>query len=148
MSRLGDHIRWPTSNEELYAWHKTALEDVALHFVPEPTQEPQCGWFKLRLVKGGPFVPARIWMFQPIEDGELVGDETFQCEVNGKFADAEDQWHWLCQNPITKAEFDYLTASLAWAADHAPDEPMANVRQPIDWQKVPTPVFENKEVSQ
>ena len=147
MSRLGDHIRFPTSNDELYAWHKIALEDVALHLIPEVTQEPQCGVFKRRLVKGGPFVPCKIWMFQPTQDGELVGDETFQCEVNGQYADAEDQWLWLCQNPITEAEYNYMVASLAWAAENAPDEPMANPRDKVDWTKVPVPQFE-KEQSQ
>lgn len=138
----------PTPHAELYRWHTRALEDVDLHFVPEAhPDEVQCGWFKRKLVKGGPFVPARIWMFQPVEDGQLVGDETFQCEVNGSFADAEDQWQWLCRSPITEAEFDYLTAALAWAADNAPDEPMANPREAVDWGRVPTPTFSAKETN-
>ena len=137
MSRVGDHIRFPTANELLYAWHEQALEDVALHLIPEVKQEPQCGWFKRRLVKQGPWVPARIWLYQPIEDGELVGDETYQCEVNGQYADAEDQWLWLCQNAITEAEYNYMVASLAWAANHSPDHPLSDPNKPINNLKTP-----------
>ena len=133
----------PTPLDQLYAWHTNALRGHFAEDLPLE-QDPQCGWFKRRLVKHGPFVPARIWMFQPIdeESGELVGDEVMFCEVNDKWADPELQWEWLCQEPITEAEFNYLTAAQAWAAEHAPDEPMANLRQPIDWMKVPTPTFE------
>ena len=28
-----------------------------------------------------------------------------QCEVNGEYADAQDQWSWLANNPISRAEF-------------------------------------------
>lgn len=122
----------PTSQEQLYAWHTQALEDVAHHLNPEVTQDPQVGWFKRRLVKAGPFVPARIWMFQPTEDGELVGDETFQCEVNGKFADAEDQWLWLCQNPITEGEYNYMMAMSDHAVRNEPDHPAANPNAAIN----------------
>lgn len=109
------------------------------------TDEPHCGWFKRRLVKGGPFVPARIWTYQPTDDeGDLVGDEVMQCEVNGAYADPVEAWSWICGNPITEADFNYLTAALKWSAEHAPDEPMANVKQKIDWLKVPTPTFEKE----
>lgn len=133
----------PTPKETLLAWHANALLGVYGEPTTEFNENPECGWFKRRLVKDGPFVPARIWLYQPTdENGDLVGDEVMQCEVNGKYADPETQWSWLCGNPITEAEFNYLTASLAWSAEHAPDEPMANVSQKIDWLKVPTPTFQ------
>lgn len=132
----------PTPLATLYAWHTNALKgDLAddFHHIGE---EPQCGWFKRSLVKGGPLVPARIWMYQPTdESGDLIGDETLQCEVDGKFADPEQQWSWLCGNPISEAAFKHLTALRQWSDQHAPDEPYANPRKPIDWLKVPTPQF-------
>lgn len=132
-------IRQPTPHATAYAWHTAALAGDE----PVTTDEPQAGWFKRRLVKGGPFVPARIWLEQPVDlgSGELIDDERLLCEVNGAMDDAAEQWPWLCGNPISRAEFDYLTASLAWSAQHAPDEPRANPRQPIDWLKVPAPTF-------
>ena len=131
----------PTPHAALYAWHTQALEDLSLHLDLEVTDEVHCGWFKMRMVKGGPFVPTRIWMYQPVEDGELVGDEVLQCEINGKYADPIDKWSWICSHPITEAEFNYLTATLAWTAENAPNEPMANPRDKVDWLKAPVPQF-------
>lgn len=140
-----ENRRLPTPRAALYAWHTNALLGVLADEPQAFNETPECGWFKRRMVKGGPFVPARIWMYQPTdESGELVGDEVMNCEVNGKWADADQQWSWLCGNPITEQEFLYLTASLKWAEDHAPHEPMANIHQRIDWLKVPTPTFETR----
>jgi hypothetical protein len=141
MTRLGDYMRLPTPKDELFAWWNNALlghlaEDLPLE------DAPQCGFFKRRLVRNGPFVPAKIWLYQPIgEGGELEGDEKLQCEVNGKFADPELQWEWLRQNPITEAEYNYLVAAIDWTKENAPDQPMANERTAVDWNKIPTPTF-------
>ena len=138
----------PTPHAALYAWHTNALLGVLAEEPQAFNEDPECGWFKRRLVKGGPFVPARIWMYQPTdESGDLIGDEVMQCEVNGQFADPHAQWSWLCGEPITEQEFNYLTAALKWSAENAPNEPMANPRQPIDWLKVPTPPFERNTTS-
>lgn len=139
-------MRKPTPHEELYAWHANALlgvfgEELGLH-----GEEPECGWFKRRLVKGGVEVPARIWMYQPInEEGELVADEVLQCEVDGQYADPYEAWSWLCGNPITEAEFNYMMARKDYAVHHAPHEPAANPREKVDWLRgVPTPTFGDK----
>lgn len=139
----------PTSQQQLYAWHTQALDDMRLHLAISVDGNPECGWFKCRYVKGGPFVPARIWMFQPIDDesGELVGDEILQAEINGKHADPIDKWSWICSHPITEAEYNYMVANIAWATEHAPDEPAAKPREAVDWTRVPTPQF-NKEHTQ
>lgn len=132
-------MRQPTTAAQAYAWHADALAGLE----PTTTQDPQCGWFKRRLVRGGPWVPARIWLFQEIDDatGELVDDERLQAEVDGAFADPEDIWSYVCGNPITEQEFRYLSATTDWSRQHAPQEPMANPRQAVDWTAVPTPTF-------
>lgn len=133
----------PTPQDDLYRWHTQALEDLSLHLDLEVTDEVHCGWFKMRMVKGGPFVPAKTWLYSPVDEetGDLISDEVLQCEINGKYADPIDKWSWICSHPITEAEFNYLTATLAWTAENAPDEPMANVGEKVDWSKVPVPVF-------
>lgn len=132
-------MRIPTPREQLYAWHTDAMDSLE----PENDGTPRCGWFKRKLVKGGPFVPARIWMVQDVDHdtGELLSDELLQCEVNGAWADPEDAWSWLCGNPITEQEFRFLQASAGWSREHAPQEPMANPYQRVDWMAVPTPTF-------
>lgn len=103
---------------------------------------PQCGFFKRKLVKGGVMVPARIWLDQWIDEetDELLCDETLQCEVNGQWADAWDQWAWLCGNPISEAEFRYLTARLDHAARYEPADAFADPRKPINLSTLP-PLF-------
>ena len=132
-------MRTPTPHDQLYAWHRKALRGL------EPVNDgtPHCGYFKRKLVKGGVFVPARIWMVQDIdpETGELQSDELLQCEVNGAYADPEEAWSWICSNPITEQEFLYLEAAGEWSRRHAPAEPMANPHQRVDWMAVPTPTF-------
>lgn len=138
----------PTPHDVLYGWWRDALNDVRNHLpVVANPDDPRPGWFKRRLVKNGVFVPARIWMFQWVDDaGDLVGDEVLQCEVDGEYADPAEAWSWLCSNPITEAEFNHLTALRQWAAKHAPGEPYADPRKPVDWLNgVPTPNFSTKE---
>ena len=138
-------IRQPTSKDDALAWWRNGLKGMTAD-EQIYSEEPQSGWYKTRLVRLGPFVPARIWIEAEIdrETGELLGDETLQCEVNGQHADAEQQWPWLCQNPITEAEYRYMTALRQHVGWYEPDHPTANPRQSVDWTKVPTPQF-NKE---
>ena len=132
-------MRQPTPAADAYAWHRAALAGEE----PETTQDPHPGWFKRRLVRGGPWVPCRLWLFQEIDDatGELLDDERLQAECNGEYADPEDIWSFVAANPITEAEFKFLSATIEWSRVNAPDEPMANPRQAVDWCRVPTPTF-------
>lgn len=135
----------PTPREELYRWHTEAIEDVSLHLdITAHPDDPQCGWYKRKLVKDGVYVPCRIWRDEPEvdENGDLVSDEKLMCEVDGDRKDAAEQWQWLCAHPISEAEFNYLTETRAWADRHAPADPYANPKKPVDWLNgVPTPTF-------
>lgn len=128
-------MRLPTAKAVLYDWHSRAMRGEA----PIIDGTPQCGWYKRKLVKGGVFVPARIWMFQEIdrETGELVSDELLQCEVNGAKADPEEAWSWICANPISEAEFNYLTARISYAERNEPQDPFADARKAIDMNRTP-----------
>lgn len=129
-------MRTPTPLDALYRWHRAALAGRA---PSAHADDPQCGWFKRKLVKGGVFVPARIWMYQPIcaETGELIGDEALQCEVNGRYADPLDAWSWLCGNPIAEQEFRYLSARIDYAAQYEPADPFAAPGTAIDLNRTP-----------
>lgn len=132
-------MRTPTPDAEAYAWHRAALAGEE----PEITATAQCGFFKRRLVRGGPWVPCRIWLYAETDDatGELVADEILQAECNGEYADPDDVWTYVAANPITEAEFRFLSATIEWSQTNAPHEPMANPRQAVDWCRVPTPTF-------
>lgn len=128
-------MRRPTPHDEAFGWWMVAIAGGD----PETTADPQCGFFKRRLVKGGPWVPARIWIDAEVcpETGELLSDERLQCEVNGAWADPDDAWSWICANPISEQEFKYLTALASHCAKHEPDHPAANPRKPIDHLSTP-----------
>lgn len=103
-------MRQPSTMASLYAWHKAAIQDRAL---PRHEGDPQCGWFKMRLVKGGPWVPVEIRIKREIDPitGELAGPEEFCCEVEGMRRDPAKIWTYL--TPISRAEFDALAARAA-----------------------------------
>ena len=98
-------IRRPTPPSKALAWHRAALAGEN-----PPTHDglPQPGWFKVRLVKGGPYVAAKIWIEREIDPltGELAAPEEYRCEIDGMPRNAEIAWTFL--EPISRAEYDAL----------------------------------------
>jgi hypothetical protein len=135
-------IRRPIPQAELYAWHTQALIDVGFGLLSIPNV-PEAGWYKRRLVRGGMFVPAKIWLEQHIdpETGELIADSRWLCEVANIRKDPDEQWEWLSGHPISEADFRFMMAERCWAAEHAPYDPVANPRKPVDWRTAPLPEF-------
>lgn len=76
-----------------YAWWRAALagENPPIH-----DGDPQCGWFKRRLYRDGPWLHAVIWR---------ASDGNIYCQVGGKNKDAREAWNWLASNPITVEEY-------------------------------------------
>lgn len=123
----------PRPASQLLEWHKAAIAGKA---PPIHDGDPQIGWFKTRMVKDGPFVPARIWIDREIcpRTGELIGAERFTCTIDGERRDPFSQWVWLAKNPITKAAYDALSARRtsmeAMAATHIPFDLTENIIRP------------------
>lgn len=91
-----------------YAYWTNALAGT---LGPVSDGDPQCGFYRRRLFKDGPFVPVAIWRG---EGGEFVA------LVDGKPADASDIWTWVCDKPITEPEYRKVSAGEGWS-----DEPRA-----------------------
>lgn len=103
---------------------------------------PQEGWFRTRLVKGGPLVPARIWRSvatDPLTGEALDRSPILQAEINGKPIDPYELWPRVADRRITEAEFKFMTADSEWCQRHAPNEPAANPGKPIDLRTAPIP---------
>lgn len=101
---------------------------------PLIVDQPQEGFFRTRLVRGGPFVPVMIW-FGPSHDPE-TGEPCdrsprWQALRNGDECDASEVWNWCAGNPITEAEYRHLLAVKDWAVRHAPNEPEAQPYQAV-----------------
>lgn len=109
-------IRQPTSKAAQYDfWRRT----VAGERVPRFEDEPQCGFYKRRMVKGGPFVPVEIWLEQEIDPatGELIADERIEAICNGVPCDPVKVWTYC--RAISTEEFDALTGVRARIPDMA-----------------------------
>ena len=113
-------IRTPTPPDVLLSWHRAALRDP---ITPRNEEEPQIGWYRLRMTKGGPWVPVRIWLSQVTDEfGELMEPETLHADVGGEAKNPLNVWTY-CQ-PISRDTYEALVASCrnieAMAATNAP----------------------------
>lgn len=111
---------------------------------PIHDDEPQEGCFKRRMVKGGPWVPVRIWWHEGERDeaGDLLEDEGFRCLVKGRPESPYDAWVRLLPSPfeISEDEYHYLLRLCDWAEAHARNDAYANPRKAIDLNTMP-PLF-------
>lgn len=130
-------MRKPTPHETLYAWHRAAMAGRK----PQITTEPHCGWYRRRFVRGGPWVPARIWMHQEIDadSGELTAPERLRCDVGGKERDPIEQWTYLADRPIGESEYRYMISLGAWASAYADEHPAAKTDERVDFNTSPLP---------
>lgn len=98
-------IRQPTPMSVLFAWHRAAVSGDA---PPIHEGEPHCGWYRTRMVRGGPWVPVEIRVEREIdqETGELAGPERLIAIVDGMRRNPESLWTYL--TPISRKDFDDL----------------------------------------
>lgn len=131
-------MRQPTDNEAALQWWRDAL---AGRRPPIHDGEPQCGWYRARLVRGGPWVPVRIWMESPTdpETGELIADEFVRAEIDGREVDPAEVWIRACAHPITEETFNYMRDAAAWDRRHDPAAPAANPHRAVDHLRTPIP---------
>lgn len=112
---------------------------------PRMTAHPREGYFRMRLVKNGPYVAARIHRpCQCTVNGPDEHDWRPTCDrfrplcatLNGKPADI---WRvWTYGKEVNRAEHDYLASLTDWARTYAPDMPEANPRSPVDLNATPS----------
>lgn len=84
--------------------------------------QPQTGHYKGRLIRGGPFVPARIWTD---EAGALC------CEINGRQTEVYDSWPYLAGHPITIEAWRRMEHRRLWAEANQPWHWAANPTRPL-----------------
>ena len=93
-------MRYARTQAELHKWHTAALADPD---ISRHEGDPQPGWYKMRRVAKGPWVPVHIWIKQTIENGELADDESLCCQVDGLDKNPVPIWTHL--KPISEREF-------------------------------------------
>lgn len=127
-------MREPTNLFDAYQWWRDALSGYRMNY----NLEPRPGFYRTRVVKGGPFVPVAIWIEQELDPdtGQLLSDERVVATVNGQPKDPESIWQWCCAHPISEEDYRYYSAYGKWAEEWAPDDPAANPRREVDLNKL------------
>lgn len=105
----------------------------------------EAGYYKTKLVRGGPFVPVKIWFGQPPDPdnpGQLLDrSHRWMAIIDGKEAvDPYDIWAWVAGRNIKEAEYYTMVRRKAWDQQHDPGSPTQNPEQPVDWMKL-KPIF-------
>lgn len=124
-------MRRPTPAARLFAWHTEALRNPDL---PRHPDLAECGFYKRRMVKGGPWVPVSIIIERDIDPvtGELVAPEQLVALVDGQRDDPLRHWTHLI--PITKDEFSalqYRHSLIPAMSDHK--TPIDLTKEPLQW---------------
>jgi len=102
----------------------------------QKSSEPTAGFYKGRLVKGGPIVGFKIWHGQPLEPWTReVMDRSprWNAECNGADIDVNRVWPYNTGNPITEGEYEVLKAEAAYARATDGFDPRANPQRATDW---------------
>lgn len=109
--------------------------------------EPVAGYYRRRLVKGGVWMPVKLWFGPPLdpETGEeLDRSWRWQAMDGDKLvagdAEIQDVWTRCCREPINATEYFYLVADRAWCRENAPHLPEASPHKPIDLNQI-QPLF-------
>jgi hypothetical protein len=93
---------------------------------------PQPGFYRMRLVRRGAWVTARI---------HRMPDGRWQAEIDGELLGwpSEDWIHaegldriWPTAQRITEADYSFALALKAWAQRHQPNHPCLHPTRPID----------------
>lgn len=104
---------------------------------------PEAGFYRTKLVRGGPWCGVRIWFGAPPdpETGEpLDRSPRWQAEINGNLADIDQVWPYVAGRFIDEAEYRYLTALSKHAKAWDRSLPEAKPTQAIDINRT-RPVF-------
>ncbi len=108
-------MRQPSKPDLIWSWWEAACDGLN---PPVHEDEPQAGFYAVRKFPygewpQGPYVPARIWI-EPgetdPETGELLSDERFRAEIDGKPANPWRAWTWMARKPVPLSEWEWLKA--------------------------------------
>lgn len=78
---------------------------------PISADEPQCGYYRKRQSKDGPWIPVAIWMH---------AEQGMVCRVGKEMKDPLDVWTWVAKNPVKKEDAQIAFKTGAWPGDAPP----------------------------
>jgi hypothetical protein len=107
---------------------------------PALIDQPVAGFYRRRLVKGGPWVEVEIWRgfgADPLTGEALERGWEWRATQAGESVPIWEVWPYCAGEPIEKAEFEYLRATRLYAAAHDRSLPEARPRERIDIRNMP-----------
>lgn len=106
----------PTPKDKAYQWWREAVAGITAHTKAGlVTFEPQCGYYlRSTARKGDPrrkLIPSSISLASVVdENGDLTEPEVLVCEIGGTIRPVDEEWTWLANYPISRAEYMRLKA--------------------------------------
>jgi hypothetical protein len=104
--------------------------------------EPTEGYYRMRLVRGGPLVGIRIWHGPPLEPWTRdVMDRVWrwQAEADGELIELDRVWPVCLSDPIDEKEYTFLVERSRWARRNDAYDPKATPRRKTDWDDSSVP---------
>jgi len=98
---------------------------------------PQPGFYKMRLVKNGVYVPVHIWdnVTEKDEAGDYLEDQGLIMLIDGEFINPQhigNKWLYCMGDPIKKKEYDFMLADSDHAQKYRPDDVKSQPRKAIN----------------
>ncbi len=122
-------MRTPSTHAELYAHHAASLRGER---PPVFVEDPQCGWWQMRMVRGGPWVPVMIYCIQYLDKhGALTAPEEMRAHRGADDVPAAWVWPRAANKPITE------DAYLALLTDEGLTETLQATHAPVDLTERP-----------
>ena len=107
---------------------------------------PEPGYYQVRHVKGGVWVPVLVYRPCPFDPWGWWVDRFYPLRIRLDGRVAEDFGHdvlmqrWPFLRPISEKEYLYLATLHQWAREHAPWEPEAHPNKAVNLDKM-EPIF-------
>lgn len=107
---------------------------------PRRIDDPQPGYWAMRVAKGGVEVGARIYWcdHEPGEPGNKLERPFLDAEINGVRVPPSRVWEHRGR-AVNEAEYRFLVADRAWARQYKPSSPEANPEKAVDLLQAPLP---------
>lgn len=98
--------------------------------------EPQPGFYEVRMVKRGPYMPAEIRLLPDGRWQAVIDGKTFPPDIDPVTAQGVYRiWHSGVRSTLEQCAF--LTATKAWAARYQPKHPLLFPLSPLDVECLP-----------
>ena len=103
-------MREPSTFKQVYGWW---LDAIAGREVPRHDGLPECGFYRMKHVSGGPWVPVEVKLVREIDldTGELTGPERYVALIEGDVRDPAPIWDRL--EPISRDDYECLQERVA-----------------------------------